>query len=191
MWTKNNYAGFVYTEIKSVRKLKFASFDRLHLRLVFRSIRLDKPVEFCYLMDKRDILNQCQKTRLYNFFIEDNIMLYYFDGDDCLLKSIFEISVVHLITKFAQLFSSNKQVLAKVLKPQVAKQFVTKHEDYSSRLSYDSVEEYLSSQTHFEVIVSLHNGTDRIAYFVNSTRRPVLEGHDAPTMYRDKSKLQK
>ena len=171
-YNKMNYASFFFTEVKKVNKLRFAEFDSLKITFHFRSSRLEETVQIPFIIDKREILESCKKTRLFNYYLNKNLALVYFDGDDSILKCLFEISAVHLILSFVSLFQKNKTVLKAVLPQQKAKKFETSHEKFASALSYDSIADYLKEQTHFEVSVSIHNGKERVFYFVNTTSRP-------------------
>lgn len=176
-YNKLNYAGFIYTEIKRISKLKFQAFDNLKLSLIFRSPKLSESVEFEFSIAKRDILEKCKKTRLFNYYIQKNVALIYFDQDDSILKCLFEISSVHLILRFADIFSRTKASVAKGISAKDAKKFETQHEKLSRQITYDSVEDYLREQTHFEVSIIIHNGKERVFYFVNTTSRPTLSDH--------------
>lgn len=39
---------------------------------------------------------------------------------------------------------------------------------------YHSIEEFLQDETDFEVILSIHNGKERVFYFINTTAFPFL-----------------
>lgn len=176
-YNKMNYAGFIYTEIKKISKLKFHSFDNLKISLIFRSPRLLESVEFQYEIPKRDILESCKKTRLFNYYIQKNLAFIYFDGDDSILKCLFEVSSVHLILQFSDLFGKKKASIATGVGSKVAKKFETQYERLSKAIGYSSIADYLREQTHFEVSVSIHNGKDRVFYFVNTTSRPGMLEH--------------
>lgn len=176
-YSKLNYAGFIFTEVKRISKLRFTSFDSLKLSLIFRSPKLSEAVDFSFDIPKKAIIENCNKTRLFNYYIQKNVALIYFDKDDSILKCLFEVSSVHLILRFADIFSRAKQTIAKGIRPKDAKQFETHHERLNRMISYDSVEDYLREQTHFEVSVSIHNGKERVFYFVNTTSRPFMAEH--------------
>jgi hypothetical protein len=171
---KLNYAGFIYAEITKISKLRFASFDNLRLNLVFRSAKLSDPVEVIYDIPKSAILDICKKTRLFNYYISKNIAIIYFDNDDSILKCLFEISAVHLIVRFAELFGKTKSNIAKGIGEKEARKFETQNERLQRQIWYDSLEDYVKEQTHFEVAISIHNGKERIFYFVNTTSRPFI-----------------
>ncbi len=171
-YNKMNYAGFFFTEVKKISKLRFAEFDALKITFTFRSSRLEESVQMPFAIDKHEILNDCKKTRLFNYYLNKNLALVYFDGDNSILKCLFEISAVHLILSFVALFQKNKTTLKGTLPQQKARKFDTNHERYAAALTYDSIEDYLKEQTHFEVSVSIHNGKERVFYFVNTTSRP-------------------
>lgn len=172
-YNKMNYAGFFFTEVKKISKLRFVEFDTLKVTFNFRSSRLEETVQIPFVIDKRDILEGCKKTRLFNYYLNKNLALVYFDGDDSILKCLFEISAVHLILSFVTLFQQNKNTLKRALPQQKARKFDTNHERYAAALTYNSIGDYLKEQTHFEVSVSIHNGKERVFYFVNTTSRPI------------------
>ena len=171
-YNKMNYAGYMYTEIKKISKLRFDMFDTLKVLLSFKSSRLEDSVDFEYRISKDDILSSCTKTKLFNYYIEKNVCIVYFDGDHSILKCLFEVSVVHLILKFAELFKKTKTVLSKAISAGKAKTYETANERYNRTISYDTINDYLIEQTHFEVSISIHNGKERVFYFVNTTNRP-------------------
>lgn len=171
---KLNYAGFIYAEIKKISKLRFASFDNLKVSLIFISAKFSGPVEVVYDIPKTAILDLCKKTRLFNYYISKNIAIIYFDGDDSILKCLFEISAVHLIVRFAEFFSKTKSNIAKGINQKEARKFETQNERLQRQIWYDSLEDYVKEQTHFEVAISIHNGKERIFYFVNTTSRPFI-----------------
>lgn len=167
-----NYAGFAYSEISQISRIPLSEFDNLPVVLIFRSARVSKSVELAYNINKMDLLNKSIKTKVFNYYIKESLTLLFFEGDKFILKSLFEISCVHLINAFAKVLDEARKPLTKVISKQKSSKFDDKYQATISRLSYDSVKDYLVEQTHFEVSLSMHNAKERTLYFVNTTDRP-------------------
>ena len=113
----------------------------------------------------------------------------YFEEDTNILYGILEISATDLIRKFAEFVLKAKHNLLKGIaneglkkeeifedtnndeffkNPKVEK-YLTKVEKRLNLIQhYESLTEYLAEQTEFEVIASIHNGRERIMYFIDT-----------------------
>ena len=110
-------------------------------------------------------------------------MLVYFDKDSNLLYGLIEVSAAEVLDKFIKIVVEYKKKLlgsrysdrgGKVVKGRGRGQpTLTKIEKMVS-FEYTSLEEYLQDSTTFEVMASLHNGKERIFYFINTLKIPVV-----------------
>lgn len=144
---------------------------------------------------KTEILNKCEKTKVFNFLLRKNLALVYFEEDANLLYGILEISASDLINKFASYVLGQKNLLVKgvigsgsnqKLSPssleaekkilaKKAEGFLTKLEKRLSLIpTYPRLTDYLQDQADFEVIASIHNGRERILYFIDTRSLPVV-----------------
>jgi len=64
---EENYVTFLYGKMKKVKNIQFDDFDHLKVELEFYSKKVDLAIKSEIIIFKKDILDKCEKTRVFNF----------------------------------------------------------------------------------------------------------------------------
>lgn len=170
----DNYLTFLNTKIEEINRFPLSRFDRFEVEMRLRSRKLDLTYSIKYDIDKREVLRSCQKTKVFNFFLNKNLGIVFFEGDTAFLYTLFEISASQIIFGYLDQALKFKKNLLDGMGAKERSQFVTKMERRHEAIVYHSIEEFLQDETDFEVILSIHNGKERVFYFINTTAFPFL-----------------
>ena len=176
---KDNYLTFINSKILEFSKFDFSSNPVFEVAISFRSLKIDITHTIEYRLMKQEITGRCIKTKVFNYFLEKNLGLVFFEGDKQLLFGMYEISATQILLGYLFRVLRYKQSLMQGVEKRQLKLFTTKIEKIR-KFDYPSIEDYLKDQTDFEVIVSLHNGRNRIFYFINTTAFPFLQEKNPP-----------
>ena len=89
---KDNYLTFINSKIEEFQKFSFSLNPVFKIAISFRSLKIDIKHTIEYEIKKQEILGGCIKTKVFNYFLQKNLGLVYFEGDKQLLYGVYEIS---------------------------------------------------------------------------------------------------
>ena len=173
-----NYVTFLYGKLKNVKDFTLDDFDTLNINQQFHSKKLGKSIDIPTTIKKKELLENCNKTKVFNFFQKTNLALVFFEDDDNLLYGILEISASDIIERFVNLAKLIKGSFTKSIDCKKAEEkYSTNYERQLNLIqNYTSLQDYLTAQVDFEVRVSVHNGRDGLQYFIDTKSVGVVEG---------------
>lgn len=170
---RDNYVTFMISKVKHFNLFEFYRYEFLDLKIHLYSNKLDIKFTQEHKIPRKSIKNDCIKTKVFNFFIKQNIALVYFEGDTNLLYGLIELSATELLLGYIKNSIKYKSRLLEKIPEKKRVKMLTKLEKMKN-FSYPSIEEYIQDQSDFEVMVSVHNGNRRICYFINTRALPEI-----------------
>jgi ribosome biogenesis protein Nip4 len=118
------------------------------------------------------------KTKVFNFYLEKNLAVVFFENDKNLLFGLLELSATEILTKYIDNCIKYKSKLLQNCDPKKKNSMLTKIEKMQN-FNFTNIEEFFQSALDFEFVVSLHNGKNRIFYYINTRACPILAKLDA------------
>lgn len=186
---RDNYVTFLITKVKHFSLFNFARYEFLNLKLHLYSNKLDLKFTKEYKISRKSIKDDCKKTKVFNYFIKENIALIFFEGDANLLYGIIELSATEILLGYIKNSIRYKNILLEKLPPNKKMKMLTKIEKIKD-FKYERIEDYLQDQVDFEVMLSVHNGNKRICYFINTRALPELTQGDKKTKLKNNQIVQ-
>ena len=118
--------------------------------------------------------NNCIKGKVFNLYLAENLVIVFFEGAKNLSYALVEISITNILFGFMNLADRFKQKLLKDA-PKSLKSKLKQKMTISQNIQYFDINEFLREMTDFELIASLHNGKERIFYFINTMAIPEFQ----------------
>lgn len=107
----------------------------------------------------------------------ESLVLVYFEGGKNLSYALIELSISKILFGFMEMAEKFKNKLL-LDAPKSLKSKLKQKMTITPSIEYYDINEFLNEMTDFEVISSLHNGKERIFYFINTMAIPEYRRSD-------------
>lgn len=127
---------------------------------------IDSKIKISELKSKKVI-----QGKVFNLYLDKNLVLVYFEGAKALSYALIELSISKILLGFMKISEKFKKKLLRDAPAHLKSQLKQKM-SVAPSVEYYNIQEFLREMTDFEVIASLHNGKERIFYFINTMAIP-------------------
>lgn len=111
-----NFSSYLYSKITELNQIKFDMYtphnmfkDNLNITITFYSRTYKVAHQVHYKLLPEDICDCAIKQKAFNYFLDKNLIITFFEGDTTFLYSFLEISLLELITEFRKIIKRDFQ----------------------------------------------------------------------------------
>lgn len=111
-----NFSSYLYAKIVELNLIPFDMYtphnffkDSLDISITFYSRTYKVSHSLSYKFKPEEIAECAIKQKAFNYFIDKNLIITFFEGDKTFLYCFLEISVLELVTEFRRAIKANFQ----------------------------------------------------------------------------------
>jgi hypothetical protein len=160
-----NFGSYLILNIDEISKIPLnQSDDVLEFQIILQSIFLRKQILFSKYLDLNVMKTKCIQTKVFNIYGEENCLLYFFDGDNKILKAVFNISAASIIDNFDVILKKDRMISSnnpKIIKKQINETSI-----------YHKFEYFFKNESDFEFSLNINNNKDTLFNFIDTKLYP-------------------
>jgi hypothetical protein len=111
-----NFSSYLYAKMPELAEIPFDMYtphnffkDKLDITLRFYSRTFKVAHTLSYSFKPEDIADCAIRQKAFNYFLNKNLIITFFEGDSAFLYAFLEISVLELVTEFRKAIRNNHQ----------------------------------------------------------------------------------